>query len=143
MHDSLLPPDEQSPEPTPQPNTPKKRNFFLCFQILQIFNLFVTYSATYLSFSVLSIAAPLITEDPHSNIQVSQISIIFTVTKIVRFVPKLLSGLIVDFLGGKRMFLIGELLSGLCLCLLAIGAGFWYVLIFWVLSQIFNVVGNL
>jgi sugar phosphate permease len=88
---------------------------FRLLQILQGVLLFATYASTYLAISALSLAVPLMTAS--REITLPQVSMIIISTKVFRFVPKLFSGAIVDYLGGKMIYIISHFLIAFALVL--------------------------
>lgn len=127
---------------TPQDNKQQTSKKFLNCQIFQVSILFVTYAALYICYGALSVGATKMQEDPTSGITVTNISIIMLVTKISRFIPKLLSGSLVDIFGGKKMYVLGALIAATLIGLVGVGLGFYWVLCFWVTGQVATYVFN-
>lgn len=125
---------EEVPIQPPQDKKTSKK--LLYWQIFQITALFITYSALYICYGALSVGSTKMQEDPTSGVTVKNVSIIMLITKTARFIPKLVSGSIVDMFGGKRMYVLGGLISSVMISLVGVGLGFYWVLCFWVLGQV-------
>src|SRR5271170_962016 len=71
-------------------------------------SLFVGYAGYYLGRTCLSIAKPLMV-DPHSGLGlgIEQIGVLDSVGVTAYAFGKVINGVVVDYLGGRRMFLFG------------------------------------
>ncbi len=91
--------------------------------------LFCAYTCLYFAFSILSVTTPAIMRD--LKIEEKEFGWIITISRGVRFIPKLLGGFAVDIIGGKRMFVIGELIAGLFTIVFAIpifNSSLWFLI---------------
>jgi sugar phosphate permease len=107
-------------------NEPLKKNTwrFRFLQFSQIFFLFFTYGSVYLFLVVLSISTPLMTSTKFITIQ--EISVIIIITKIARAFSKMVSGTIVDTIGGKQVYLVVHFLIAAIVIVASIKPGELY-----------------
>jgi sugar phosphate permease len=105
---------------------PLKKNTwrFRFLQFSQIFFLFFTYGSVYLFLVVLSISTPLMTSTKFITIQ--EISVIIIITKIARAFSKMVSGTIVDTIGGKQVYLVVHFLIAAIVIVASIKPGYNY-----------------
>jgi sugar phosphate permease len=99
-----------------------KQNFstwkFRLAQFLFFLSMFVSYCSIYCFHGFLSIASPLLVSSKILTLQ--NISLIVLVSKLMRMIPQLFTGGLVDIFGGKVMYVSSHFLLAISLILCSI-----------------------
>ncbi|KAL9650035.1 hypothetical protein ABK040_003153 [Willaertia magna] len=104
----------------------RKRTFWKYFTAIL---LFICYMVSYCCVFTIGTASPLIEKD--LNMKDSEFGLILILSRSIRIVPKLLSGAIVDIIGGKIMFVFGELFTAAFTIVFGFGSSIWYFTLMW------------
>ncbi|MBW3623517.1 MAG: MFS transporter [Armatimonadetes bacterium] len=100
-----------------------------------LLSLLVGYAGYYFCRSNLSVATPLLLESFVSRgLTKESLGLIATSGALFYAVGKMASGVLVDYTGGRRMFLFGMAASVLCTILFGLGTGFGALLVVWSLN---------
>jgi sugar phosphate permease len=91
--------------------------------------LFLTMMASYCCIFTVGMTSPFIMKD--LSLDESQFAYILTFARSVRILPKLLSGIAVDAIGGVPMFVFGNLLTSVFTLLFAYGSSANFLAIMW------------
>jgi OPA family glycerol-3-phosphate transporter-like MFS transporter len=102
------------------------------WQTITACSLFVGYAGYYLGRSCLAIAKPLMLE-PESGLGLSrkQIGLVDSTGVVAYALGKVVNGIVVEYLGGRRMFLVGMVATVLCTTLFGLSAGLPFFLGIW------------
>src|SRR5262249_52971324 len=96
--------------------------------------LFVGYTGYYVCRSDLSVAAPLIQKDL-PGIGKTELGWLSSVGLIAYAVGKVVNGLLADLLGGRRVFLLGMVLSAGCTVAFGLSSGLTAFLVLWAVNR--------
>lgn len=104
--------------------------------------LFVGYTGYYFCRSSLSIAAPLLLEEfGPAGLDKTRLGLIATIGTAFYFIGKLVSGVLADMFGGKRLFLLGMVVSVGCTVAFGLSSGFAAFVAAWALNRFFQSMG--
>jgi sugar phosphate permease len=115
---------------------PQERRF-KTWRVFTMSFLFCAYTCLYFAFSILSVTTPLIMRD--LRFDEKQFGLIITISRAIRFIPKMTGGYVVDIIGGKHMFIIGEIIAGVFTILFAVplfGSPLWFLITCFCIQQI-------
>ena len=102
-------------------------------------SLFTGYAGYYLGRSCLGIATPLILEAHWlTKEQVGQVASLGVLTYAI---GKVANGMIVEYLGGRRMFLFGMIATIICTAAFGMSSAFWLLLVVWGANRFFQSMG--
>ena len=95
-------------------------------------SLFVGYAGYYLGRTCLSIATPLMVDaPPEQGLSIEQIGVLNSVGIAAYAVGKVINGVVVDYFGGRRMFLVGMTATVACTVAFGLSAAFPLLLGIW------------
>lgn len=98
--------------------------------------LFTGYAGYYLCRSVLSVAAPLLlSANGSSGMTMADIGAIASAGVFLYAVGKVVNGLLADFCGGRRLFLLGMFISVLCTLLFGLASGLAAFTLLWAANR--------
>jgi MFS transporter, OPA family, glycerol-3-phosphate transporter len=105
-------------------------------------SLFVGYAGYYLGRTCLSIATPLMVDAPRGHgLDFEQIGILNSVGVAAYALGKVINGVVVDKLGGRRMFLVGMVATLACTAAFGLSAVFPLFLGIWGANRFFQSMG--
>ena len=106
------------------------------WQGITLGTLFVGYAGYYVCRSNLSVAAPLILADFHGKgVTKEDLGAIASLGVILYSLGKVTNGVLVDFLGGRRMFLLGMAVSVVCTVLFGLAGGLAAFAVVWAVNR--------
>lgn len=104
--------------------------------------LFIGYTGYYVCRSNLSVATPLIIEQfKAQGIDKAAIGGVVSIGTTFYALGKLFNGILCDFLGGRRMFILGMLASVVCTVAFGLSSGVLAFTLFWSLNRFFQSTG--
>jgi OPA family glycerol-3-phosphate transporter-like MFS transporter len=103
-------------------------------------SLFVGYAGYYLGRTCLSIATPLMV-DASNGLELEQVGIISSVGVAAYALGKVINGVVVDYLGGRRMFLVGMVATIGCTVAFGLTSIFTLLVLIWGVSRFFQSMG--
>src|SRR5580704_5077765 len=103
-------------------------------------SLFVGYAGYYLGRTCLSIATPLMVDASH-GLELEQVGIISSVGVAAYALGKVINGVVVDYLGGRRMFLVGMVATIGCTIAFGLSSIFTLLVLIWGVSRFFQSMG--
>jgi OPA family glycerol-3-phosphate transporter-like MFS transporter len=102
------------------------------WQLITGVSLFVGYAGYYLGRSCLAIATPLMIDDKSAyGLSKEQIGLIASVGVLTYAIGKVLNGLIVDYVGGRQMFLFGMVATVACTAAFGVSTAFPVLIVVW------------
>jgi MFS transporter, OPA family, glycerol-3-phosphate transporter len=105
-------------------------------------SLFVGYAGYYLGRSCLAIATPLMVEaGPSHGLTKEQIGLVASVGVLTYAIGKVINGLIVDYIGGRRMFLFGMAATVACTVAFGLGGTLPVLVAVWGANRFFQSMG--
>ncbi|HEV7999179.1 MAG TPA: MFS transporter [Planctomycetaceae bacterium] len=105
-------------------------------------SLFVGYAGYYLGRTCLSIATPLMVDAPSGHgLSIEQIGVLNSVGIAAYAVGKVINGVVVDYFGGRRMFLVGMVATVACTVAFGLSAAFPLFLGIWGANRFFQSMG--
>jgi len=104
-------------------------------------SLFVGYAGYYLGRSCLAIATPLMVDAGSRGLSKEQIGFIASVGVLTYAIGKVVNGLIVDYLGGRRMFLFGMAATVACTAAFGFGRTLPVFVVIWGANRFFQSMG--
>jgi OPA family glycerol-3-phosphate transporter-like MFS transporter len=110
------------------------------WQTITAASLFVGYAGYYLGRTCLSIATPLLVDASH-GLELEQIGIISSVGVAAYAVGKVINGVVVDYFGGRRMFLVGMVATIGCTVAFGLSSIFTVLVLIWGASRLFQSMG--
>jgi MFS transporter, OPA family, glycerol-3-phosphate transporter len=112
------------------------------WQGLTLTSLFVGYAGYYVCRSNLSVAAPiLLKEFADSGLTKDKLGGIQTAGILLYVIGKISNGVLGDYLGGRRLFLIGMVASAVCTTLFGLGSGIAVFALAWAANRYFQSMG--
>jgi OPA family glycerol-3-phosphate transporter-like MFS transporter len=112
------------------------------WQGITLASLFVGYTGYYVCRSNLSVAAPiLLAEFADSGLTKDRLGAIQTAGLLFYVIGKLSNGVLGDYLGGRRLFLIGMVASSLCTVIFGLSSGIAMFAIAWAANRFFQSMG--
>ncbi len=106
------------------------------WQGITLATLFVGYAGYYLCRSNLSVVTPLLLQDPTgSGPTREQIGAIASAGVLCYALGKFTNGILGDFLGGRRLFLLGMAASTVCTVLFGLSSGLPVLLVLWAVNR--------
>jgi MFS transporter, OPA family, glycerol-3-phosphate transporter len=105
-------------------------------------SLFVGYAGYYLGRTCLSIAKPLMV-DPQSGLELTQaqIGLVDSLGVVAYALGKVINGVVVEYFGGRRMFLVGMVGTILCTTAFGLSAGLPFFLGIWGVNRFVQSMG--
>jgi OPA family glycerol-3-phosphate transporter-like MFS transporter len=104
-------------------------------------SLFVGYAGYYLGRTCLSIATPLMEAAGSQGLTEERIGTVASVGAASYALGKVVNGVVVDYLGGRRMFLVGMLATLACTAAFGLSAGFPLFIGIWGANRFFQSMG--
>ena len=112
------------------------------WQGLTLTSLFVGYAGYYVCRSNLSVAAPiLLKEFADSGLTKDKLGAIQTAGILLYVIGKISNGVLGDYVGGRRLFLIGMVASALCTVAFGLGSGIAVFAVAWAANRYFQSMG--
>ena len=106
-----------------------------------MFGLCLGYAGYYLCRSDLSVITPLLLSDSSLHLTKESLGWITSIAVYAYAAGKIVSGLAVDFFGGKRLFLLGMVGSVLCTVFFSLGTSVAFFITLWALNRLFQSTG--
>jgi OPA family glycerol-3-phosphate transporter-like MFS transporter len=105
------------------------------WQTITLAVLFIGYAGYYVCRSDLSVATPLIVRDASAGITKEEIGFIVSVGTFFYAMGKISNGILVDFLGGRLLFLLGMLASVGCTLVFGVVDGLAVMTVVWAVNN--------
>jgi MFS transporter, OPA family, glycerol-3-phosphate transporter len=104
-------------------------------------SLFVGYAGYYLGRSCLAIATPLMVDGRAPVLTKEQIGVIASVGVLTYAIGKVVNGLIVDYVGGRQMFLLGMVATVACTAAFGAASALPMFIVIWGANRFFQSMG--
>jgi OPA family glycerol-3-phosphate transporter-like MFS transporter len=111
------------------------------WQIITVATLFIGYTGYYVCRSNLSVATPLILDEYSGQLNKQDIGGIASLGVLLYAIGKFVNGSLADYVGGRRLFLLGMAGSVLCTIVFGFASGLFFFALAWAANRFFQSMG--